>query len=143
MHENQDVTSFMSSVYCILHELRDIGHAQSETVAVHKILNRLPSHFSNFLQMIQNERQIPSLYELASQLQMEETNSKLRQTISDKVLIMRVRNAFWRNHGDSGTTMDDREVTTPIQAHSTTSCTTTEEWQTQDEHHSPPLSKDC
>jgi hypothetical protein len=31
MHENQDVSAFMSTVYRILRELKDIGHAQSET----------------------------------------------------------------------------------------------------------------
>jgi hypothetical protein len=48
MHENQDVSAFMSTVYRILRELKDIGHAQSETVAVHKILNRLPVRFGSF-----------------------------------------------------------------------------------------------
>jgi hypothetical protein len=68
MNENQDVTSFISTVYRVLRELKDIGHTQNKTLAIHKILNCLPPRLSNFVQMIQNERQITTLDELVNRL---------------------------------------------------------------------------
>jgi hypothetical protein len=41
-------------------------------------MHRLPAHFSTFVQIVQNRKQIPRMDELYGELLAEETNSKLR-----------------------------------------------------------------
>jgi hypothetical protein len=52
MHDNQDVSTFISSVHRILRDLKNIGQEQNDIVVVNKILNRLPSRFANFAQLL-------------------------------------------------------------------------------------------
>ncbi len=100
MEEGSNVVDFMHTIQDIVNQLSQFGELSNASIIVEQIINVLPSSFNNLAIIISSEKDMPTLKEIATRLELEESRNANRNRHHDEeALVLKFRKVLQQRQG--------------------------------------------